>query len=1105
MSVVLFISFVVMHLRKAGRVGFGELVVGVDGGSIWNSESGGGAGKRRQRRAGYWKFSTTGIEAVESRVLLSAESVLAGTELTETQFEDYAPPTQGDEFTEDYAAYNQQYVIQSSTDFQEEAVAPGAEYLEEAAYEFAMEAAAYSSEWNETYGIEDVDTGYGEPLTISTEDSGGLPSLDGSSTSDGSLFDYESGPDNYDDSSAYAEYLAQISVTGVPEQPEAEITSGDGFVAESGSVSGTDSDAPVSATGQEQTSPPLTDSSSQSETDTSAIESEQVSSEVPLPIVPPEALNLEIPELPAEAWLDDLFSLPISSTQSYSTKVDTIAEPVVEEIPGDRPGTLEIAGSSTVTTDLHYVSPSDWELTESRITEWTSTESTIDGEGVTDGVENSSGTSMTIIVSSTGTTTVTIGEYENITHSTSEGWDNSDPLTKLVDKGWFNASVTNFRSTSASIRKTQTVVGGVPSVTLTFSAAASVGNSFSVSGGFEYRISEGTLDDFSFKSDPIVINDLTKPLNLKPRGNGAVPNFSGTGNGERTESYASLSINSGHSTSAGHSLTATTPVGSEPDESDITGTVSLNTTTTSGVSSSIGFSHDSQTFTGSVSDETDEYDYFSVGFDNGFGSAAWHIADITADVSDLDNSVNSATFSPVMPTGLLPTPATPAKTTTSASVKASLLAPPPATPVATGTSVNVGRSSSGGSGGWIDFADKDRKSTVVGDVSTSETDLLVVSASGDNAGGSSLKFRGSVDNPELEFNSSSSAAGAHKVVDDNTITVEDSEGFYVPDGSWHTSHQTIVIYGVITETYTSDGSFNFTLTVPLGDPDDFEIEDLGVTGDWTGNVTVDVELKDYYTEHSRAFDENGVLYFEARGRWGSIWIGQYTLVGAAGKVTHTSLPWHEMANVNFYTHEGQQADPPTIVLTRQQEDEAFLDDIQTKLDYAGMMPIIGEAADILNAGIHLGRGNLADAGISMISLVPGGDSAKLAKLGGKKLTSLGSNLSSKFSKISDATKKVQSKCAGSTCFIAGTQVVIAAVGDPDRVAIPLPKEVAVEPALREQAQHDRSSTAAAFMGAGLAMALARHNLKTRRHRRRFFSRKPASSGNPTRQQGTDTP
>jgi hypothetical protein len=56
----------------------------------------------------------------------------------------------------------------------------------------------------------------------------------------------------------------------------------------------------------------------------------------------------------------------------------------------------------------------------------------------------------------------------------------------------------------------------------------------------------------------------------------------------------------------------------------------------------------------------------------------------------------------------------------------------------------------------------------------------------------------------------------------------------------------------------------------------------------------------------------------------------------------------------------------------------------TVLDVAGLIPVVGTAADLINAGWYAAEGDYANAGLSALGAVPGiGDAATVAKLGVK--------------------------------------------------------------------------------------------------------------------------
>ncbi|MDC0711762.1 hypothetical protein POL68_25055 [Stigmatella sp. ncwal1] len=59
------------------------------------------------------------------------------------------------------------------------------------------------------------------------------------------------------------------------------------------------------------------------------------------------------------------------------------------------------------------------------------------------------------------------------------------------------------------------------------------------------------------------------------------------------------------------------------------------------------------------------------------------------------------------------------------------------------------------------------------------------------------------------------------------------------------------------------------------------------------------------------------------------------------------------------------------VQAKKDEENGFLDGLQTVLDVAGFVPLFGEVADIANAGISAARGNYLEAGLSLLSVIPG--------------------------------------------------------------------------------------------------------------------------------------
>ena len=105
--------------------------------------------------------------------------------------------------------------------------------------------------------------------------------------------------------------------------------------------------------------------------------------------------------------------------------------------------------------------------------------------------------------------------------------------------------------------------------------------------------------------------------------------------------------------------------------------------------------------------------------------------------------------------------------------------------------------------------------------------------------------------------------------------------------------------------------------------------------------------------------------------------------------------------------------------------DSVLDGIQTALDLAGFIPGVGAVPDLLNAAIYAARGDMANAGMSVLAAVPGiGDAAagakiamkgvKAAKKAGKLTDGLqtGKKVNSELSYDREALRRHRAKMAG---------------------------------------------------------------------------------------------
>ena len=69
-----------------------------------------------------------------------------------------------------------------------------------------------------------------------------------------------------------------------------------------------------------------------------------------------------------------------------------------------------------------------------------------------------------------------------------------------------------------------------------------------------------------------------------------------------------------------------------------------------------------------------------------------------------------------------------------------------------------------------------------------------------------------------------------------------------------------------------------------------------------------------------------------------------------------------------------------------------MDNLQTTLDVIGLIPVIGNVADGVNAAIHLARGNLKEAALSGLAMIPGYGQAATVVKGARKVAKIAKNV-----------------------------------------------------------------------------------------------------------------
>lgn len=139
----------------------------------------------------------------------------------------------------------------------------------------------------------------------------------------------------------------------------------------------------------------------------------------------------------------------------------------------------------------------------------------------------------------------------------------------------------------------------------------------------------------------------------------------------------------------------------------------------------------------------------------------------------------------------------------------------------------------------------------------------------------------------------------------------------------------------------------------------------------------DLSYEDYATFREKAPQVGLPDYPDpALRRKGGTHANGNTLGRVVGETASTKVP-------------AKAANPPIEAETEEEgiTGEQVLDGIQLGLDVVGLIPVVGEAADIISAGISLARGDYVGAGLSLLSAIPfvgyAGSAGKAARYGAK--------------------------------------------------------------------------------------------------------------------------
>lgn len=744
------------------------------------------------------------------------------------------------------------------------------------------------------------------------------------------------------------------------------------------------------------------------------------------PFVTPEELQLNNVQLPAEVKAGELLTLqPLSATSfstSYTESVAPTTVPFTDPELGD--GHKSSSASATVTSTQVWNSPTDWSITHSLVSAFSVHTNTTHPSGVNHGSSHSGNSGVTITVTSHGVSTVTFSASDLRTNSQSGGWNNSDPTLGTVDQGGYTATSTLSSSVNFTMTESLTTLqDGSPGRT----------------SDLQFSMTKGAAVDFSanyelYESTGVITLYFRNPVTLE------VVRVVG-GNGETLDASGSFDLSGSADVTTWLDASATYADGVDAEDSDITGTAGFTTSTTSEGSVSQSIDYDSQLSSGTPGTDSEVYDYISLSFSDSAGGATISQVDAEFPLND-------------------PAPVPTNTTTTTSTPPLALSAPPD-----DGVGFEVTHNDNGSTtfSLLVDSRSPTQYSPMIDGkyytVVSIDSSMTIAA----NAGMEVTEDAFGV--PVVEITTSGSISGSSMT----SVAEYDQHnpGNVAPDG-FYILHQATLWITTETETWTVESDWNFTVGISLlGTPT--------VSGSWSGQLTWDA---DYLSENNGTTtysDVNGVVsapetyYAFEQALWSSGVNGSVSSAGGTLSFSGVTEEW---------TSGGTGTAPATLIAPPDPWSES-LDNVQFALDIAGMVPVVGEAADLINVGIHVGRGNWTEAAVSGAAAIPfmgmiatGG---KFLKKAAGKVDDVGEAL---ISKSDDLARRCDD--FSSNCFIAGTQVVVALTPDDVSVDVTIPQDPLVEPA-----SNDNQSASATIIGVGVVLAFARHNRGTPRHRRRW--------------------
>lgn len=762
-------------------------------------------------------------------------------------------------------------------------------------------------------------------------------------------------------------------------------------------------------------------------------------------------------------------------------------------------GERQTNSAEVVTLSQQWNSDTDWVVTQELARTYGSNEDSTSPDTSEVGIGRIGATTYTITVIGGTHIIIAYSATDTFAYDTALAWDESapaddgsgttgdatangsvvgdpDPNEKRgdVNEGDFSASV-QFSASMSFVYEEELIQSEdgrllrKSSISWMTSRSASI----SVSGSYEISEESGTREQVTYvkpKQDPRTGEPDDKFGALRPAHGG---------NGLKLEASGSFGFGASVSMTTAINLTSSFEDGTDVDDIVITGDAMSTISASAGGSASQTLSLDSQESSGSEAGGDDEHEYLQIFFDGSAGGSAtldFHLG------FHIDSSIPSSGTSSddgaggdglvVDDTGLDDTAANDDGTTVTDTTVTET----------TGDASAVYDDTSGGDGTGGDDGGTDGGSTG-GSVGGEDIDLgFGLSMTNYGTGTSSIVYskkerfvpeEGGEGVRTIAFgtggSSGENSSFGYEIVDGAPVlsltVTENMNSASSYGGSVWTRRDldaptniaagmtaTSDITGEIAVAEASVFSRSFSTTITFG------TSGLDVDGDVDISSRYILRDTSWYDLRETVFDSSGAITFESH----SLMRNVDEAVAVTTVNPTDGVKSYESSASGFWSDLRLDGVDPYINAEPEKTFEDYaniaLDVTQYALDAAGLIPAVGEAADLASAAISVARGNYLDATISIGAMIPflGWEATA-----GKYAAKAGKEVLQHVDEGAEAGLAIVRKCAdGPNCFVAGTQVVVAVIDQPVVLA---------------EAVDDESSAglAVAFVGTGLALSAVR--------------------------------